>query len=82
MEAGEEVVISEMERRLWRWFTGQPRDGVPRTDATWFRRGTRELDRGEAPKPPATLREEIHASAAEAREEWRDLIAEPVRTGS
>jgi hypothetical protein len=23
----------------WRWFTGQPLDGVPRTDAGWFTEG-------------------------------------------
>lgn len=61
---------------IWRWFSGKPLDGVPRTDATWFRPGTKTLEPGEAPRPPATLREEIRTDFAEAREEWRDLIAE------
>src|SRR5437899_1184543 len=26
-------------RIAWRWFTGKPLDGVPRTDATWLTRG-------------------------------------------
>jgi len=61
---------------VWRWFSGKPLDGVSRTDATWFKPATRELDPGEAPRPPLTLREEVRADLADVREEWRDLIAE------
>src|SRR4051812_31008769 len=28
----------------WRWFTGNTLDGDPRTDAGWFRKGTRSVD--------------------------------------
>jgi hypothetical protein len=49
---------------------------VPRTDATWFRPGTRTLDPDETPRPSRTLREEIRADFADVREEWQDLIAE------
>jgi hypothetical protein len=56
-------------RIAWRWFTGKPMDGVPRTDATWLARGTMTLDPGTAPRPPATLGEEIRGDVAQVREE-------------
>jgi hypothetical protein len=43
----------------WRWFTGQPLDGVPRTDAGWFTKGHKALDRDAAPRPPASLAAEV-----------------------
>jgi len=42
-------------RMAWRWLTGRPMDGVPRTDATWMTDGTTELDPATAPRPPRTL---------------------------
>jgi hypothetical protein len=56
-------------RIAWRWFTGKPLDGVPRTDATWLARGTAPLDRATAPRPPRSLGEEIRGDAAAVREE-------------
>jgi hypothetical protein len=35
----------------WRWFTGKELDSQARTDAGWFRPGTRALDPGEVPPP-------------------------------
>jgi hypothetical protein len=54
----------------WRFFTGKELDGVPRTDATWMARGTAVLDRDKAPRPAASLRDEIRGDVAQAREEF------------
>jgi len=61
---------------IWRFFTGKPLDGVPRTDAGFFTRGHKTLGPGTAPRPPAALGAEIRTGITEAREEWRDLVAE------
>lgn len=53
----------------WRWFTGQPFDGRPRSNATFFARGTMLLDPDAAPRPPEKLTDEIRSDIAEMREE-------------
>lgn len=59
-------------RLAWRFFTGKELDGIPRTDATFFKHATREFDRETAPRPPATLiaeiREDIGKFCTELRE--------------
>lgn len=56
-------------RRAWRWLTGKPTDGVPRTDATFLADGTTALDPDTAPRPPRTLLGEIRSDIAQMREE-------------
>lgn len=56
-------------RFAWRWFTGQPLDGVPRSDATWMAKGTMTLSPDRAPRPPAKLRDEIRGDIAQSRED-------------
>ncbi len=57
----------------WRWLTGKPLDGVARTDAGWFTRGHKTLDRSEAPRPPGTLRAEVGGDIRAIRTEHREL---------
>jgi hypothetical protein len=57
----------------WRWFTGQPLDGVARTNAGWFTRGHKALDRGGAPQPPGSLGAEVRGDARGFRTELREL---------
>ncbi len=57
----------------WRWLTGKPLDGVPRTDAGWFTRGHAELDPDAAPQPPEALGAEVRADLHGLRAEWREL---------
>jgi hypothetical protein len=56
-------------RLAWRWVTGKPLNGVPRTDATWMADGTTELDPQTAPRPPALVFQEIRGDIAQIREE-------------
>lgn len=58
---------------LWRYITGKPLDGVPRTDATFRRRGTRTLTPEEqfALRPPEGLIAEIRQDVVAIREEFR-----------
>jgi len=57
----------------WRWFSGKPLDGVPRTDAGWFTAGHAELDPETAPRPPEAPGAEIRADLRGLRAEWREL---------
>ena len=57
----------------WRWFTGQPLDGVPRTDAGWFTHGHKALPRDSAPQPPGSLIDEVSGDLRTLRAEWREL---------
>lgn len=57
----------------WRWFTGQPLDGLPRSDAGWFTRGHKALDRDSAPQPPSTLTGEVERDVRGLRAEWGEL---------
>jgi hypothetical protein len=57
-------------RMAWRWLTGRPLNGIPRTDATWLADGTMTLDPATAPRPPRTLLEEIRSDIARIREEF------------
>src|SRR5450756_974086 len=52
---------------VWRWFTGKPLDGVPRTDAGWFTKGHAELDPETAPRPPEALGAEVRADLSPVR---------------
>jgi hypothetical protein len=65
-------VIEAPGRFAWRWCTGKPLDGIPRTDSTFLKPATRELDPETAVRPPGTLiaeiREDIRAFRAELRE--------------
>lgn len=65
-------IIEAPGRFAWRWSTGKPLDGVPRTDATFFKRGTCVLDPETAPRPPDTLIEEIREDIREFRAELRE----------
>lgn len=68
-----EKIIRTLEwpgRFAWRWPTGKPLDGVPRTDATSLVPGTAELDRETAPKPARSLLAEIGGDIAQVREEF------------
>jgi hypothetical protein len=58
---------------IWRFFTGQPLVGVTRTDAGWFTRGHKTLDRDSAPKPPGTLVGEVGRDMRNLRAEWGEL---------
>ena len=57
----------------WRWLTGKPLDGVPRTDAGWFTPGHAELDPGAAPGPPEAPGAEVRADLRGLRAEWREM---------
>ena len=57
-------------RMAWRFFTGKPMNGVPRTDATWMTDGTTTLDPATAPRPARTLLGEIRSGIAQIREEF------------
>jgi hypothetical protein len=52
----------------WRWFTGNTLDGEPRTDAGWFRKGTRSVD----PRYP-------HPSRWQLMKRWQRMA---IRLGS
>ena len=65
-------IIEAPGRFTWRFFTGKPLDGISRTDATFFRYATRELDRETAPRPPDTLIAEVREDVRKIRAEWRD----------
>jgi hypothetical protein len=56
----------------WRWFTGQPLDGVPRTDAGWFTKGHKPLDPDTAPRPPESLAAEVRRDVQGFRTERRE----------
>jgi hypothetical protein len=56
----------------WRWISGKPLDGVPRTDAGWFTEGHKVLDRDTAPRPPGSLPAEVRGDVRMFRTEWRD----------
>jgi hypothetical protein len=60
-------------RFAWRWFTGQPLDGVARTDAGWFRPGYTELRRSEVPAPPETLGTEVRRDLRKFRADLGEL---------
>ena len=47
---------------LWRWFTGEPLDGGPRTDAGWFRPGVKALTRTGYASRWAHRRRELRAA--------------------
>jgi hypothetical protein len=57
----------------WRWFTGKPLYGVPRTDAGWFTYGHKVLDRDAAPRPPESLNAEVRGDSRRFRTELREL---------
>jgi hypothetical protein len=57
----------------WRWFTGKPLDGVPRTDAGWFTPGHKDLNPDAAPRPPGTLSAEVRGDVQDFQAELRDL---------
>jgi hypothetical protein len=57
----------------WRWFTGQPLDGVPRTDAGWFTSGHKALNRDAAPRPAGPLSAEVRGDVENFQTELRDL---------
>jgi hypothetical protein len=57
----------------WRWFTGKPLDGVPRTDEGCFTYGHKVLDRDAAPRPPESLNAEVRGDARRFRTELREL---------
>jgi hypothetical protein len=61
-------------RLAWRWLTGMPLDGVQRSDATWFTRGTRMLDPATAPRPPEKLGDEIRADVKAFRAQRWDMV--------
>jgi hypothetical protein len=56
----------------WRWFTGQPLDGVPRTDAGWFTKGHKALDPNTAPRPPGGLAAEVRRDVQGFRTDRRE----------
>lgn len=57
----------------WRWFTGMPLDGVPRTDGAWFTESRNAPDPDSAPRPPEPLRAEVRSDVRRLREELSDL---------
>ena len=65
-------IIEAPGRFAWRWFNGKPLNGIPRTDATFFKSGTRVLDPETAPRPPDTLIGEIREDIREFRAELRE----------
>ena len=58
---------------LWRWCTGKPLDGWPRTDAGWFTKGHKEYPPESRPQPPGSLTAEVRADARAMRTEWREM---------
>jgi hypothetical protein len=66
--------LTALPRLAWRWFTGQPLDGVQRSDAGWFTKGTRTLDRTTAPREPERLSDEIRGDIRKFRRERWDLL--------
>ena len=58
---------------VWRWFTGMPLDGRPRTDAGWFTEGHKALPPESRPQPPDGLTAEIRGDLRALRREWWDL---------
>jgi hypothetical protein len=65
-------VIEAPGRFAWRWFTGKPLDGSPRSDATFFKAATREFDRETASRAPDTLLAEIRQDIGQFRAELRE----------
>lgn len=60
-------------RFAWRWFTGWPLDGVPRTDAGWFTHGSKTLDKTTAPRPANSLAAEVRGDVRSFRTELSEL---------
>jgi hypothetical protein len=58
---------------VWRWFTGKPLDGRPRTDAGWFTYGDKTLPPESRPQPRDSVTGEIGGDMRAFRTEWREL---------